>query len=326
MTDTFEDDIRRTLRAWGDAVQPGPGNAFAAHSRVPTVRHRRTPLVALAATAALVVGVGLVVVGMSGRETTVTSGGPVPVGDTLPDTAGLTLGDPPMVGMGSAEPGWKLVGLALSRPDGQNSVYVDEHFENEDGRTFELNLYPADSRHSEGTPTSPPPVAVRGTTGEVTDEGAPRVRIDWQESGRTWEADGEPFASAAAFATTLEGLVVFTDRDAWLQWLPASAADQLRGGGDSASWYGTTARSPHCGVERSGGQLGEAAKADGYLGLTLDQARAKASAAGERFDVLGHDGVCGDALTVPPADAPGLDLRRVNVYLEADRVVAASRG
>jgi hypothetical protein len=42
--------------------------------------------------------------------------------------------------------------------------------------------------------------------------------------------------------------------------------------------------------------------------------------------VLGHDGVCGDALTVPPADAPGLDLRRVNVYLEADRVVAASRG
>lgn len=57
----------------------------------------------------------------------------------------------------------------------------------------------------------------------------------------------------------------------------------------------------------------------GYIGLTLEEARAKASAEGVLLRVLGADGDC------PPRLADSRS-NRVNLYLEDKAVVAAVRG
>src|SRR5262249_11556855 len=71
-------------------------------------------------------------------------------------------------------------------------------------------------------------VAVRGVTGSLLDYGNGRYRVDWVERGRTWEADGEPFAGKAAFLAAL-GTLHGATSEAWLATLPAGTVlpDQL---------------------------------------------------------------------------------------------------
>jgi len=91
--------------------------------------------------------------------------------------------------------------------------------------SLQLSFYPPDTRGSlDGTGATLPGgfqrVAIRATTGKLLSYGSDgRFRADWDEGGRTWEADGSGFPSAQAFIDTLTGLH-HTDQAAWLATLP----------------------------------------------------------------------------------------------------------
>ena len=112
--------------------------------------------------------------------------------------------------------------------------YTEYHFVNGD-QTLQVSFYDQGSRT--GNETNPTEVRLRGTDGVTTDEGAPRYRVDWDEQGRTWEADGSPFATVDDFLSVLEGLTVI-DQSAWTAELPAGVGDSMLANADrGVTWY-----------------------------------------------------------------------------------------
>jgi hypothetical protein len=92
-------------------------------------------------------------------------------------------------------------------------------------RSLQLSFYPPDARGpADGTGDTLPGgfqrVAIRATTGRLLSYGSDgRFRADWDEGGRTWEADGSGFPSAQAFIETVASLH-HTDQATWLAALP----------------------------------------------------------------------------------------------------------
>jgi hypothetical protein len=124
--------------------------------------------------------------------------------------------------------GWNVTYIAAV------NSYIEYQFS--DGtRTLQVSFYEQGSRT--GNSTNPTEVRLRGATGITTDEGAPRYRVDWDEQGQTWEADGEPFASIDDFLSTLEGLRVL-DQAAWQASLPSGVGSSILANSDrGVSWY-----------------------------------------------------------------------------------------
>lgn len=68
-------------------------------------------------------------------------------------------------------------------------------------------------------------VVVRGHPASLLDYGDGRFRADWSEGGRTWEADGAPFADRAEFLSTLE-TVRSVDAATWEAAMPHGTVTQ----------------------------------------------------------------------------------------------------
>src|SRR5690606_27010268 len=159
--------------------------------------------------------------------------GSTPATPAAPTTE-LSLAAPTVV-FRPAEPGWRLVYLGRSR--WTSGAHTSFAFSHSDGRRFEVALYPSGARTPGSALRADERLTVRGRPAFATDEGPPRYRVDWDEAGRQWEADGAPFMSLDAFAATLDGLEV-VDRATWDAWLPAELAAALREHPDeTVSWY-----------------------------------------------------------------------------------------
>jgi hypothetical protein len=124
--------------------------------------------------------------------------------------------------------GWKVHYVAVI------NSYTEYQFT--DGtRTLQVSFYELGSRT--GNETNPTEVQLRSTSGVTTDEGAPRYRVDWDEQGQTWEADGEPFADINEFLSVLEGLRVI-DEASWKASLPDGIGTSILANADKGvSWY-----------------------------------------------------------------------------------------
>lgn len=214
----IEDRVRAALheQAVGVGVRGvDPEGVFA---RVRERRARRRTARAVVATLAVaLVGVGLAT--RSANSTVSTGRGAAPT-----DAA---LGHPAMITLDA--PGWTADFVAIVNPD-----YAEYQFT--DGtRSLQVSFYPLGSRT--GNSTNPTEVTVRGAHGVTTDEGAPRYRVDWDEQGQTWEADGTPFADVHELLALLDHVRVL-DRAAWRATLPAGVADALLANADKGvTWY-----------------------------------------------------------------------------------------
>jgi hypothetical protein len=78
-------------------------------------------------------------------------------------------------------------------------TYVEYQFEQGD-RRLQISFYPAEERRTDQAPN----IEVRGTRGTLLESGGGRYRVNWQESGFTWEADGGPFGDAASFVAAVD--------------------------------------------------------------------------------------------------------------------------
>jgi hypothetical protein len=115
-------------------------------------------------------------------------------------------------------------GQQLPLPVGWSTV---EYTFTDGVRTLQLDFYPLGVRPPSVTTPEPPLVPVRGTTGYFLDYGAGRYRIQWDEDGRTWEADGHGFESLDELSGAL-GQIERLDDDAWAARMPAGLADAIR--------------------------------------------------------------------------------------------------
>jgi len=71
----------------------------------------------------------------------------------------------------------------------------------------------------------------------TTDEGAPRYRVDWNEQGHTWEADGEPYTDVNEFLALLDHVRIL-DQASWEATLPNGVAATILANTDKGvSWY-----------------------------------------------------------------------------------------
>ena len=105
--------------------------------------------------------------------------------------------------------------------------YVEYQWQR-DGARLQLSFYQSDDLAARMSGDQRAQVSVRGGAGSLLDYGNGRYRVDWVERGRTWEADGEPFASKAAFLAAIETVRGATSEE-WLATLPAGTVlpDQL---------------------------------------------------------------------------------------------------
>jgi hypothetical protein len=197
MTLGLEDRVRETLRQQALEVEvrrPSPEGVF---QRVRERRlRRRTTRTIVAVVAVAVIGFGAL---SRGSGTTVQTG-------HADQPAAAVLGHPAMIKLD----GWTVSYVAVV--DG-----FSEYQFASGSRSLQVSFYEQGLRS--GNSTNPTEVPLRGTTGITTDEGAPRYRVDWDEQGRTWEADGAPFADVAEFLATLEDLRV-VDQATWKAFLP----------------------------------------------------------------------------------------------------------
>jgi hypothetical protein len=107
----------------------------------------------------------------------------------------------------------------------------------DDARTFQLHFYPLGSREPTVTTPEPPLVEIRGTTGYYLDYGAGRYRIQWDEGGRTWDVDGNGFATLDDLAATVDTLRWEGDTD-WAAAAPTGLADAILANPDAGvGWY-----------------------------------------------------------------------------------------
>ena len=190
MTIDVEDRVRETMRRQARDIGvrgPSPEGVFQ------RVRERRLRRVTTRAVVG-VVAVAVIGFGVASRESNTS----VKVGHAANEpAAGVAeaLGHPAMIALD----GWKVKYVGVI------AAYIEYRFT--DGtRDLQVSFYDTGSRT--GNSTNPTEVALRGTTGITTDEGAPRYRVDWDEQGQTWEADGQPFASVDEFLAVLEGIRV----------------------------------------------------------------------------------------------------------------------
>jgi hypothetical protein len=112
--------------------------------------------------------------------------------------------------------GWTTTYFVALPGQGDEAGYVEYQFER-DGRELQVSFYESTDLASRTGPggTVPPgtvpagtvpvgttpgttvegrvPVEVRGVTGQALDYGGGRLRVNWVEGDRVWEADGAPF-------------------------------------------------------------------------------------------------------------------------------------
>lgn len=216
MTVDLEDRVRESLREHAHGIEvrgPSPEGVFR-RVRARRVRRRTTRA------AVGVVAVTVIAFGIASRESNST----VKVDHAANQPAGAPLGHPAMVALD----GWKVTAVFVI------DTYTEYQFANGDQK-LQVSFYDLGSRT--GNSTNPTEVALRRTTGVTTDEGAPRYRVDWDEQGRTWEADGEPFPSVDEFLSVLEGLRVI-DEATWRAILPDGVAQSILANQDKGvTWY-----------------------------------------------------------------------------------------
>ena len=216
MTIDVEDRVRATLRERAAGVEVRAARPEAVFERIRTRQlRRRTTRAVIAVTVVALIGFAAVV--RNGSTSVQTGHAAAP--------AGAPLGQPAFLALA----GWHVNALFVLGP------YTEYQF-TDGARTLQVSFYDLGSR--EGNKTNPTEVRLRGTTGVTTDEGAPRYRVDWNEQGRTWEADGAPFTSTDDFVSVLEGLTVI-DEPAWKASLPAGVGDAILSNAPDAnvSWY-----------------------------------------------------------------------------------------
>jgi hypothetical protein len=226
MTATLEDDLRTALHDWADEVRPCEGDPADAMTRsvAEPSRGMRGRPVLWAAAAAAVVALSVGALQLREAPPTGQTGSPASAPGSGSEPSPLSLAAPTVVFTGT-EPGWRLVHLRRDR--WTSGAHTSFGFVHDDGRQFELNLYPPGDRTPGSALRADEELTVRGQPAFATDEGSPRYRLDWDEAGLQWEVDGEPFSSQADFAATMEGFRV-VDRATWDSWLPAELAESLR--------------------------------------------------------------------------------------------------
>ena len=179
-------------------------------------------------TAALVAGTAFVLTHEGGRELS-TGIGPR-AGESSTTTASPTDVDPDVTHV--VLDGWTST-YYLDEPsqDPSKPDYVEYQWQQGTSRDLQLSFYPPGGRITGGTevsgtlPGGYQRVAVRGTTGEIMSYGTGgRFRADWDEGGRSWEADGSGYADAQAFLDVLAA-VHHTDHADWLASLPAGSVN-----------------------------------------------------------------------------------------------------
>jgi hypothetical protein len=166
------------------------------------------------------VAVAIIVVAVVNRGGSTT----VQTGHANRPTATATLAQPAMIVL----PGWTVHAVFVI------DSYTEYQFTDGE-RTLQVSFYDLGSRT--GNSTNPTEVQLRGTNGVTTDEGAPRYRVDWDEQGRTWEADGQPFTGMPDMLAVLEGLTV-VDETAWKASLPDGIGASILANDDRGiTWY-----------------------------------------------------------------------------------------
>jgi hypothetical protein len=217
MSTHVEDRVRETLHQQAREIEVRGPSAERVFKRVRERRVRRRTTRAVAAT--LAVAVAVVGFGALSRGSTST----VQTGRASQPVV-AALGRPAMVSLS----GWKVHYVAVI------DSYTEYQFT--DGtRTLQVSFYELGSRT--GNKTNPTEVQLRSTSGVTTDEGAPRYRVDWDEQGQTWEADGEPFADINEFLSVLEGLRVI-DEATWKAALPDGIGTSILANADKGvTWY-----------------------------------------------------------------------------------------
>jgi hypothetical protein len=183
---------------------------------------RRTTRTLVGVVAVAVIGFGAL--NTRGSHSTVQTG-------RANQPAAATLGFPAMVTLDA--PGWHLTSVGVVGHEYTTYTFTDGT------RSFYVDFYPLGSRT--GNATNPTEVHLRGTTGVTTDEGAPRYRVDWDEQGQTWEADGQPFTGIDELLATLEHLEVVSDTT-WKAALPdgigtSILANMDANGNTGVIWY-----------------------------------------------------------------------------------------
>jgi hypothetical protein len=207
--------IRESLREQASGIEvrgPRPEGVFQ-RVRERRVRRRMTRAVAATLVVALI-GVGAL---RPGSSTTVQAG-------HANRPAAAVLRHPAMIALD----GWKVTYIAVV------DSYTEYQF-TDATRKIQVGFYELGSRT--GNKTNPTEVTVRRATGVTTDEGAPRYRVDWDEQGQTWEADGEPFADVNEFLSALEQLRVI-DEATWKASLPDGIGASILANSDKGiTWY-----------------------------------------------------------------------------------------
>jgi len=218
MSVELEDRVRAALNDKAVEIEVRGIDPEGVFARVRERRARRRTARAVVATLA----VALLGAGVIARHsaTSVTAGHAA-----SPPAVPLT--DPAMITLDA--PGWSVNYIGTVNKD-----YTEYQFT--DGtRTLQVGFYPLASR--EGNSTNPTEVTVRGAHGVTTDEGAPRYRVDWNEQGHTWEADGEPYTDVNEFLALLDHVRIL-DQASWEATLPNGVAATILANTDKGvSWY-----------------------------------------------------------------------------------------
>lgn len=194
--DAREDDLRSSLTTSVDSlrIMEPPVSDIVERARRDSIRRTRRRRGVAAIAALLCLCVGGVAVSREQNQTVDAAGdlsGTVPPPD--PTTATRVVLD-----------GWSIDRYFSSshgagQPYAAAWTYVEYKFEQGD-RRLQVSFYPAEERRTDKAPN----VDLRGTRGTLVDYGHGRYRVNWQESGFTWEADGGPFDDDAGFVAAVD--------------------------------------------------------------------------------------------------------------------------
>jgi hypothetical protein len=227
MSVDLEDRVREALHGQALDVEPRGPNAEGVFERVRERRVRRRTTRAVAATLVVAL-IGFGALSTRGSSSTVQTGRA-----NRPAAAVLT--HPAMVTLD----GWTVhyvavIDSSITPPTIPSTNYTEYQFT--DGtRQLQVSFYRLGSRT--GNSTNPTEVVLRGTTGITTDEGGHRYRVDWDEQGQTWEADGGPFADMSEFLSVLGRLRVI-DEATWKAGLPNGVGASILANSDKGiTWY-----------------------------------------------------------------------------------------
>ena len=245
--------ITDSLEAWAAQVVVEPPPTWVVEAPLTAIRRRRPLRLALAGLVPLVAAAIIVYLlqPAGGSRLHVVSGGrPNLTGATALTPGGegaapARLGDPAEVVL--ANPDWHLsyfLAAPANPSDGAAAAaHTEYQWDSSSGGHVQLSFYPPSSRVATPAPTPSAGssvggvVTVRGAQGTITDEGAPRWRIDWDEAGKQWEADGSPFASAKDFAAFV-AQVQIVDEATWQAHMPPGIVKALQANPNTdMTWY-----------------------------------------------------------------------------------------